>query len=125
MYNYTKNQVISNSVTFDRKIALEYLANSYEAYYSIAISYIKNFANLQTKIDNYLKDKNYYDLMKMIHDIKGTSIYTGCELLHKYSTYLHQKLFNNDFTNLNEELDLMVKLNTIIINYLMEEVKNA
>lgn len=122
MYKEIKEKVLNkDNIIFDKKLALNYFADNYDAYNDFVKMYINNYNNIDKTLLDLYKSNNYLEITKIIHNIKGISIYTGCELFYSYLCYFHKELYNKNYTNLLEQLNLFIDFNKIIINYLMEE----
>lgn len=122
MHNLVKKTIHSNKLFFNKEIALEYLNNSLELYYQVIDLYLTIYSDLEITLTKYILEKNYSEILKIVHKLKGTSMYTGCILLHEYTTYLHQKLFLKNYVNIINEIKLLIELNNKIIAYLKEEM---
>ena len=76
MFETVKKIIKSNRIPFNKDIALDYLNNSNELYYEAINLYIKNYSDIEISLTKYLLEQNYSEIFKIIHKIKGVSIYT-------------------------------------------------
>ena len=119
MTQVVKEILGNNQVEINKEKALEYLGNDFELYNQFINLYFDNYNNLDLILTKHLNNKNYHEIINIVHKIKGVAIYTGCDLYHQYVLYLHQKYKMNNFINVNIEIDLLILFNKKLINLLM------
>lgn len=72
----------------DKKIAMQYLANSEKLFDSLKNRFISNYKDYKSSLTNYLNDKNYEGIYNIIHQIKGFSLNIGSLVLYDDSIHI-------------------------------------
>ncbi len=83
----------------DKKIALQYLANSENLFNKIKTSFLNNNQDTIDNITKCLLENNIEELHRIIHSIKGISLNIGSMVLYEDSSAVVEKLKK-------EEIDL-------------------
>lgn len=118
MNNKVKKILGNNQLSINTKKALEYFGNDQQIYQKFIKMYCDNYRNLDLVLTNHLINKEYKEVINIIHKIKGLAIYTGCELFEEYVIYLYRKYINIDlinYHNFDDEINLLIKFNQRII----------
>lgn len=83
----------------DKKIALQYLANSELIFNKLKNSFLNSYKDGEATITKLVNDKNIDELYRYIHSIKGISLNVGSQVLYDDSVLVLEKLKK-------EEIDL-------------------
>ena len=101
----------------DKKIALQYLANSERLFDKIKTSFLNSYQNAEEDIKKLLDERNIEELHRYVHSIKGISLNIGSMTLYDDSSALVEKLKK-------EEINLHLIDNFIeTLNYVLLELK--
>lgn len=76
----------------DKKIALQYLANSEKLFDKIKNSFLESYKNAEQDIKKLIDDNNVEELHRYIHSIKGISLNIGSMPLFDDSQAVVEKL---------------------------------
>ncbi len=76
----------------DKKIAMQYLANSEKLFNSLKNNFISNYKEYKDSLSLYLNDKNYEGIYNIIHQIKGFSLNIGSEVLYNDSIHILEEI---------------------------------
>ncbi len=82
----------------NKKLALEYLAGNQMIYEIIINSFLKNYQNYSTIINQFIKDKDIMNLYNEVHSLKGVTLNFGAEMLYIQSITFLEEL-RNDIIN--------------------------
>ena len=66
----------------DKKVALQYLANSEALFAKFKKRFLENHANTVTELTDYIAENNTMEIYNIIHQIKGISLYVGSQVLY-------------------------------------------
>jgi HPt (histidine-containing phosphotransfer) domain-containing protein len=98
----------------DKKIALMYLANSEEIFQKIKKSFCNSYRDADNMLHNAYKEKNYEELYRIVHSVKGISLNLGSEVLYHDSSDLCLE-FKKEIYNINRIEEFIDTLNNVII----------
>lgn len=76
----------------DKRVALQYLANSEKLFDKIRLSFLKSYKNAVEEINEMLSNDNKEDLYRYIHSIKGISLNLGSMILYEDSCNVLEKI---------------------------------
>lgn len=122
LQNKIKLMLDNDNSMINMALALEYDGGIKEVFNTVKEGYITNYSRF-TSVEE-LKRCNEFNpnitMEMIIHKMKGISLYLGTQELYDYSVYLLGKIRQNEKV-LDDELDLLIKLNTRIINELKQK----
>lgn len=76
----------------DKKVALQYLANSEKLFAKFKATFISTYKDAATEISRLSADRNVDELHSYIHTIKGASLNIGSSILYDDCVAVLQKL---------------------------------
>ncbi|MBE6137158.1 MAG: hypothetical protein E7176_02045 [Erysipelotrichaceae bacterium] len=80
----------------DKKVALQYLANSEKLFDKIRLSFLNSYKNAVEEINEMISQDNREDLYRYIHSIKGISLNLGSMILYEDSCNVLEKIKKED-----------------------------
>ena len=98
----------------DKQIALKYLANSEAIFQKIKTSFCRNYRNAEELLLNAYNEKNYEELYRIVHSIKGISLNIGSDVLYQDASDLCLD-FKKEIYNLQHITAFIDTLNNVII----------
>jgi hypothetical protein len=96
----------------DKTLALSYLAGSEIIFNKLKTSFLESYKNFNQDILLFYNSKNFNDLYRYIHNIKGISLNLGSKPLYDNSILVLEE-FKKDVYNLssiNKLLDTLVNV---------------
>lgn len=102
----------------DKKIALQYLANSEMIFNKLKTSFLNSYRDAEMVITRLVNENNIEELYRYIHSIKGISLNIGSEVLYEDSILVLDKLKK-------EEIDLpLIKRFIETIRFVCKELES-
>lgn len=87
----------------DKTLALSYLAGSDKIYSKLISSFLDTYKNYKTDIINFYENKNYIELYRYIHNIKGISLNLGSQKLYSDSIFILEEFKKGEYNFSNIE----------------------
>ncbi len=66
----------------DKKIAMQYLANSEKIFDKLKTNFLNTYKNFKPQMESYIKNNDFDSIHNLIHQIKGISLNIGSEVLY-------------------------------------------
>ena len=76
----------------DKRIAMQYLANSEKLFDSLKNRFISNYNGYKNTLTNSLYNNDYEGIYNLIHQIKGFSLNIGSEVLYNDSIHILEEI---------------------------------
>lgn len=111
------------AVDFDIPLALEMLGGSMKVFTNVLINYLEEYGKLENIILQFLESEDYDSIRKLVHKIKGVSLYLGSEKLLALATDIEYKIYNN----ISSKTDILCFINyhNRMLEYVREQVENV
>lgn len=121
----TEDKIISEikKVDFDTSLAIEMLGGSERVFKNILGNYLEEYKNVEDSLTELLKSNDFDGIRKIIHKIKGVSLYLGSEKL----LYMAQEIENKIFSENAESEDILdfIKYHNRMLEYVKAQVWNV
>lgn len=118
----TEDKIISEikKVDFDTSLAIEMLGGSERVFKNILGNYLEEYKNVEDSLTELLKSNDFDGIRKIIHKIKGVSLYLGSEKL----LYMAQEIENKIFSENAESEDILdfIKYHNRMLEYVKAQV---
>ena len=98
----------------DKKIALMYLANSEDVFQKIKKSFCNSYRDAKNMLHNAYDEKNYEELYRIVHSVKGVSLNIGSDILYRDASDLCLE-FKKELYNLQRIDEFIETLENVII----------
>lgn len=121
--NIEKIIIELNKTDFDKDLAIEMLGGSERAYSNIINNYYNEYSNINNDIFGLLAISDYDGIRKIVHKIKGVSLYLGSEKFLNLATELENHIFNKTANKTIVENFLIY--HERLLNYLKRQVQNV
>ena len=111
------------AVDFDIPLALEMLGGSMKVFTNVLINYLEEYGKLENLILQFLESEDYDSIRKLVHKIKGVSLYLGSEKLLALASDIEYKIYNN----ISSRADILYFINyhNRMLEYVREQVENV
>lgn len=112
------NQI--QKMDFDIALAIEMLGGSNQVFKNILINYLNEYSNIDETINELLETNDFDSIRKIIHKIKGVSLYLGSEKLLYIATLTEQKIYDLKVTK--EDIRSFINYHNRMLEYIRKQV---
>ena len=118
----TEEKIISEikKVDFDTTLAIEMLGGSERVFKNILGNYLQEYNNVEDSLIKLLELHDFDGIRKIIHKIKGVSLYLGSEKLLYMAQEIENKIFSENAEN--EDILDFIKYHNRMLEYVKAQV---
>ena len=96
----------------DKKIAMQYLANSEKIFDKLKTNFLNTYKNFKPQMESYIKNNDFDSIHNLIHQIKGISLNIGSEVLYDDSIKILDEKYGHE--NIKVVKDVYYTVDVII-----------
>lgn len=118
----TEDKIISEikKVDFDVALAIDMLGGSERVFKNILGNYLEEYKNVEDSLTNLLESNDFDGIRKIIHKIKGVSLYLGSEKLLYMAQEIENKIFGGNVKS--EDILDFIKYHNRMLEYVKAQV---
>lgn len=114
---------IIKDLDFDIELALDMLGGSESAFINMLNNYYEIYSCLESTLRKFVEEKDYSSIRKVVHKIKGVSLYLGSEKLLEFSKMIEEKIYAEIISD--DDILHFIEYHNRILSYIKQRVENV